>query len=209
MREVVVTLHGLWMTGLEMSVLRRRLKACDYVVRPFYYHSLLRSPAENARRLGRFVDTLEADVVHFVAHSLGGLVLLHLFEQAPMQRPGRIVMLGSPVVGSAAAQHAASIPVLGRLLLGRSVERGLLGGAPAWAGGRDVGMIAGTRPRPGIPVLLGAPLSAPHDGTVAVEETRAFWIHAHLCVPYGHFGMLFSLSVGAEICHFLHSGTFA
>lgn len=209
MRELVVTLHGLWMTGLEMSALRWRLRECGYPVRPFHYPSVRHSPAENARRLARWVDGLETDVVHFVAHSLGGIVLLHLFEQAPLQRPGRVVMLGTPVLGSAAARHAAAMPVLGRLLLGRSVERGLLGGAPGWAGGREVGMIAGTRPRPGLPALLGAPLPQPHDGTVAVQETRAAWLREHLSVPYGHFGMLFSPAVAQAVCRFLKLGSFA
>ncbi|APZ43388.1 esterase/lipase family protein [Acidihalobacter ferrooxydans] len=208
MREVVVTLHGLWMTGLEMTLLRRRLRACGYIVHPFAYRSLLRSPADNARRLARFVDGLDADVVHFVAHSLGGLVLLHLFEQAPLQRPGRAVMLGTPVLGSAAARHAVNNPLLRPVALGRSVQRGLLGGAPAWHGARELGMVAGTRGGMGMGRVFGAPLPPPHDGTVCVQETRAAWITAHLSVPYGHFGLLYAPPVAEAVCRFLRTGAF-
>lgn len=208
MREVVVTVHGLWMTGLEMMRLRRRLRACGYEVRPFYYHSLWHSPAENARRLARFADGLDADVVHFVAHSLGGLVLLHLFEQAPLQRPGRVLMLASPVLGSVGARYLSHWPLLRYLLLGRSVERGLLGGAPAWHGARELGMVAGTSNGIGMSTLFGVPLPRPHDGTVSVQETRAAWITEHLSVPHGHFGLLFSPSVADAVCRFLRSGAF-
>jgi pimeloyl-ACP methyl ester carboxylesterase len=206
--EVVVTLHGLWMTGLEMAPLRRRLRDCGYTVRPFAYHSLWRSPAENAQRLARFVDGLDAEVVHFVAHSLGGLVLMHLFEQAPLQRPGRVLMLGTPVLGSASARHVANWPLFRRLLLGRSLERGLLGGAPGWQGARELGMVAGTRGGLGLGTLFGAPLTAPHDGTVSVQETRTAWIGEHLSVPHGHFGMLYSPAVAEAVCRFLRGGTF-
>lgn len=208
MREVVVTLHGLWMTGLEMALLRSRLRDCGYTVRPFSYHSLWLSPSENARRLARFVDGIDADVVHFVAHSLGGLVLLHLFEQAPLQRPGRVLLLGTPVSGSAAAQHVSNWPVLRHLLLGRSLERGLLGGAPRWKEARELGMVAGTRGGLGMGSLSGAGLVAPHDGTVSLQETRATWIDAHLSVPHGHFGMLYSRSVTEVACRFLRYGAF-
>jgi pimeloyl-ACP methyl ester carboxylesterase len=207
-REVVVTLHGLWMTGLEMSLLRRRIRDCGYAVTPFRYHSLWRSPADNARRLAQLVDGLDADVVHFVAHSLGGLVLLHLFEQAPLQRPGRVLMLGTPLLGSTAARHVANWPVLRRVLLGRSLERGLLGGAPGWQGARELGMVAGTRGGLGMGTLFGAPLAPPHDGTVSVQETRAVWVGEHLSVPHGHFGMLYSRPVAEAACRFLRGGTF-
>lgn len=209
MREAVVVLHGLWMSGLEMALLRRRLRDCGFAVYPFSYPSLWRSPSENAHALSRFVDGIDADVVHFVAHSFGGLVLLHLFEQAPLQRPGRVLMLGTPVHGSAAARHVANWPLFRRLLLGRSVERGLLGGAPGWHGARELGLVAGTRGGLGMGTLFGAPLAAPHDGTVSLQETRATWVGAHLSVPYGHFGMLYARPVAEAACRFLRTGAFA
>ena len=208
MREAVVSLHGLWMTGLEMMPLRRRLRECGYEVYAFRYPSLWRSPADNARALAHYVEGIDADVVHFVAHSLGGLVLMHMFEQAPLQRPGRVLMIGTPVLGSAAARHVAQWPLLRRLLLGRSLERGLLGGAPGWQGLREIGMVAGTRGGLGLGTLIGAPLSRPHDGTVCLQETRASWVGEHLSAPQGHFGMLYSAPVAEAICRFLRSGAF-
>ena len=208
MREAVVTLHGLWMTGWEMSLLRRRLSRAGYAVHAFSYPSVRRSPQANARSLREYVDKIDAEVLHFVAHSLGGLVVLHLFDQAPLQRPGRIVFLGTPLKGSQAARRVAHRPLLGRLLLGSSLAGGLLGDVPSWLANRELGMIAGTGNSIGVGRLFGGPLPMPHDGTVALSETYAPYVSSRLEVPCGHFGLLFRTDVADSVVHFLREGIF-
>ncbi|MEJ2059151.1 MAG: alpha/beta hydrolase [Gammaproteobacteria bacterium] len=206
MREAVVFLHGILMTGLELSVLRRRVRDCGFTVHQFNYHSVRLTPAQNAARLREFVRGLDADVVHFVAHSLGGIVVLHLFEQDPGLPPGEVLLLGTPVAGSSVARVFARSPMT-RWLLGHSIVRGLLGDRPRWAGGRRLGMIAGTRGI-GMGMLVGSALPDPNDGTVALAETRSVEIARHLSVPYGHFGMLWSPRVAEAVCHYLRHGEF-
>ena len=206
MREAVVFVHGIWMTGLELGVLRRRARACGFETYQFRCHTLLRSPKENAARLDEFIKGIDADVVHLVAHSLGGLVVVHLFDLHPMQRPGRVVLLGTPLRGSRLA-HRLARWFFTRPLLGRSIHRGLLGDAPRWKGMRELGMIAGTR-GVGVGMLLFGGLDRPNDGTVAVSETRSPEINAHVTVPYSHFGMLFARPVAGLVCNFLTQGVF-
>jgi len=50
MPETVVLVHGVWMTGLEMHVLARRLRACGYRTRVFRYRSLRRPLQWNGQR---------------------------------------------------------------------------------------------------------------------------------------------------------------
>lgn len=206
MREAVVFLHGIWMTGLEMVVLQRRVESCGFQTHQFRYASLWHSPAENAARLDRFLKGIDADVVHIVAHSLGGIVVSHLFADYPMQRPGRVVMLGTPLRGSALAARLARYFVT-RPWLGRSIDHGLLGDAPRWKGMRELGMIAGSR-GVGMGLLAFGDLEHPHDGTVAVSETRSSEINAHITVPYSHMGMLLAKPVAALVCSFLSEGVF-
>ena len=78
--EVVVLIHGLFMSGREMALLRRQLTVAGFSTRQFSYPSVRVSPAVAARLLGDFVAGIEAPVVHYVAHSLGGLVLRHFFH---------------------------------------------------------------------------------------------------------------------------------
>lgn len=207
MREAVVFVHGLWLTGLEMSLLRRRVRQCDFACFQFQYRSLLATPAQNAARLNAFLRNLDADVIHLVAHSLGGVVVMHLFAAFPQQKPGRVALLGSPVNGSSVALAMNRNP-LTRAFLGRSTRQGLLGNVPRWKGARELGMIAGTR-GPGLGTLLTlGKLAKPNDGTVVVQETKQFGISCHLQVPYSHFTMLFSAPVARAVCTFLRSGDF-
>ncbi len=206
MRQAVVLIHGIWMNGWEMLYLRRRLRVCGFECHRYHYQSLVQTPQASAAQLAAFVSAIEADIVHLVAHSMGGIVVLHLFERDPQQRPGRVLMLGTPIKGSAVARRAHRF-VVTRPLLGRSFRRGLLGDVPPWKGGRKLGMIAGTR-GVGIGALVFGGLPRPNDGTVALSETQSPVIDVHLSVPYSHIGMLFSSRVAAAVCRFLRDGYF-
>lgn len=204
-RATVVLVHGLWMNGLEMSLLRRRLERCGFRARIFSYSSAGAAPVENAARLQRFITSLDSDVVHFVGHSLGGLVILQLFRKYPHQRPGRVVLLGTPVAGSRVATRLGR-NAFTRRLFGRSLDHGLLGDGPGWAGGRDLGIVAGT-----LSVGLGrwvTALPGPSDGTVALCETQLAGATDRYTAPVTHMGLLFSARVAAQVCAFLNTGRF-
>jgi pimeloyl-ACP methyl ester carboxylesterase len=205
-REHVVLVHGLYMTGVEMALLGRRLNAAGYSTHRFRYPSLAGVPAANAARLRAFVADFNGDAVHFVAHSLGGLVVRHLIDRAPDLPPGRVVTLGTPHAGSQTARWLNRSP-LTRALLGAAMDRGLNGGVPPWSGTRPLGSIAGSFPL-GVGVI--APdLARPNDGTVAVHETEFAGMTDHCVLPVSHFGMLFSASVAAACVRFLRTGRFA
>ena len=207
MREAVVLIHGIWMTGTEMLLLRRRLNRCDFDCYNYRYQSTRRSPRENATNLNSFLQEIPANIIHLVAHSLGGIVLLHLFDSYPQQKPGRVVMLGTPIRGSQAAQKIASSQWL-RHILGRSVESGLLGDAPRWQSDRELGMIAGTEGFGlGKLITLGK-LQQPNDGTVRLTATCSSGIKDHLALPYSHTGMIFAKPVAKAVCQFLRTGSF-
>ncbi len=188
-----------------MGRLGRSLSAGGYRVHNFTYHSVSKTPEANARRLAHFIRGIGVPRVHLVAHSLGGLVVLHLFHLFHDLPAGQVVLLGSPVRGSGVAKKMSSRPWMAPLL-GRSVDSGLLGGAPAWQGGRALGVIVGTR-NIGIGRLIGG-LGARGDGTVAVEETELSGATDTLCLRVGHTAMLFSSAVAAEVICFLRQGHF-
>ena len=77
MLEAVVLIHGIWMTGADMLVLRKRVRDCGYHAYIFRYASITRTIDDNAKKLQTFVEQLKENKVHFVAHSLGGVVLFH------------------------------------------------------------------------------------------------------------------------------------
>jgi pimeloyl-ACP methyl ester carboxylesterase len=210
MNTVVVYVHGLWLTGIEGSFLRKRLgKDLKAQTRAFSYASVGSSISANARVLGTFLSALNADALHLVGHSLGGLVILKLFETGEGARlpPGRLVFLGSPLNGSRAALNLARVP-FGKTLLGRGVEEELLSPRERrWDGQRELGVIAGNLSL-GLGRLVGA-FGAPSDGTIFVEETRLAGITEHLVMPVSHSGLPFSKSVALKTGAFLRSGKFS
>jgi pimeloyl-ACP methyl ester carboxylesterase len=193
------------MTGIELAWLGRRLSAYGFAVDRFRYRSLRQTPAEGAERLNRFIRQRGYACLHLVAHSLGGLVLLNLFERYPEQPPGRVVLLGAPVQGSVVARRLAHHP-WGRHLIGRAGERGLVEGAPPWSGGRELGVIAGTSGL-GIGRLLGG-IDDVSDGTVMVKETVIPAASDRRLHATGHMSMLFSAAVATDVAEFLRHGRF-
>jgi len=188
-----------------MSVLEHRLTTPGRQVKVFSYQSISDTLDDNARALRRFVDSIDTRALHFVGHSLGGLVVLRMLELGDGLPPGRIVLLGTPVRGSAAARMLTAWPWT-HLLLGRSVEA-LAGGVPPWDGHREVGIIAGSLAMGLGRLTTGVPV--PNDGTVAVEETRLDGVTAHMTLPVSHTSMLMSPAIARETIHFLENGRFS
>lgn len=194
------------MPALATKALAGRLGEAGFVPYRFGYSSLRQNVAANAARLQAFLTDIPGPVVHLVGQSLGGLIIRRLFEDFPAQRPGRIVLLGSPVGGSAVARRLAVRPIFRRLFLGRSAGDALLHGVAPWPDDRQVGMIAGTL-AVGAGRLLGI-TAPPSDGTVAVAETRLPGLSDHIQLPASHTGLLFSRQVAEQVAAFLHDGRF-
>lgn len=203
-REAVVLVHGLWMKGPEMFLLRRRLRKAGYAVHQFSYRTVAHELGDNARQLQQFVQRLEAETVHFVAHSLGGLVVRRLFHDVPGQRPGRIVTLGTPHSGSYVADRLSRSGLF-RRLLGCSLCP-LRGELYPWSAVRELGSIGGTL-SVGVGWLV-RDLPKPNDGTVSVEETRLPGMSDHLLVHTSHMAMLVSKTVAEQTLYFLRHGRF-
>ena len=205
MREAVILVHGIWSNGIDMWRLRQQLSRSGYECRIFRYQIWGKPPAIIADRLHQFAEKTDAPVVHFIGHSFGGIVLMHLFDQFPFSRNGRIVLMGSPVNGSAVGRRLCRLPIT-RWTLGKTTEQGILGDVPAWKGWQDIGIIAGTMPF-GAGLIAGGP-SAPHDGTVSVDETRLKGATDFIALPVSHTGMLLSTRVATQVVTFLRSGKF-
>lgn len=203
--ETVVLVHGIWMSSLELVLLARRLRRCGYRTLRFRYRSLRRPVRHNAACLARRVRQLPADQVHLVGHSLGGLVVLQALQDHPGLVTGRIVLLGSPVGGSAVARRIHGHRWL-RWLIGCSGEQGLLGGGRRWQGRQSLGVVAGRRSL-GIGRLLGG-LSGVNDGVVNLEETTLEGARDDIVVESTHMGLLTSRLVASQVCAFLKHGRF-
>ena len=203
--SVVVLVHGLWFGAWSLGLLSRRLQKAGFASMPFRYRTTRASLEEHAAALRRFIGSRGDPELHFVAHSLGGLVTLRMLADNSDLPPGRVVLLGSPLQGSASARKSTALPGGGRLV--GAVQPALSSGITMPLTGRDIGMIAGSRSI-GLGLLLGG-LDGPGDGTVAVAETRSEGLREHRVLPVTHTGMLFSKEVAREVARFLRTGNFS
>jgi pimeloyl-ACP methyl ester carboxylesterase len=207
--EHLIYVHGLWMNGADGLVLRRRVTR-DFGMKThaFRYRSVAGSVTDAAARLGDFARRLDAERVHFVGHSLGGLVIYRMLEQCSDLPPGRVVFLGTPAVASRAALGVRERLAWASAVLGRCVAEELLTErSRRWTMDRALGVIAGTR-KMGMGRFF-ATLDGDCDGTVSVSETRLPGATDLVTLPVSHMGLLMSAKVAREAGNFLRDGRFS
>lgn len=200
MEETVILLHGLARSGLSFWRMERALRAAGYRTLSLSYPSrhapipvLAGHLAARLPRAGR---------LHFVGHSLGGVLALKLIERLPPERRGRVVQLGAPNLGSEMARRARPLkPYLGPALTDLEPGPAALGPRP------DVGAIAGTAAPPALSRVTG--LKGYNDGVVSAESAFACAApECRLALPVIHGLMMMDARVIDATIRFLRHGRF-
>lgn len=202
--ETIILVHGVGLWGTEMFLLKYRLGKLGYNCQQFYYSTRYKTLAENATMLQNFLLSKSDDIIHFVGHSLGGLLISQLFQDYSQQVSGRIVVLGTPFRGSKIASRLNRKKWC-KFLLGKSVMSGLSQRLLPPLD-RDVGVIAGSLDI-GTGWLFG--ISRPNDSLIAVKETYLPEIKEHIVLPVSHSGLLLFPKVSLLIHTFLQTGNFS
>jgi len=204
-REAVLLLHGAWMSPLVMAYLCHALREEGFVAEALGYRTV-RDPLEaHLSRLANHVSRLEAQRVHLVGHSLGGVIVMRYLQRAGETRVHRAVLLGSPVAGCRAAAGLAE-RAGGELMMGQSLAVWREPVNVSVDSRFEIGAIAGTRA-----LGLGAVLTRlpkPNDGVVCLDETKFPALRDHLALPVGHTMMLVSSRVARQTSAFLKTGAF-
>ncbi|MEZ4577788.1 MAG: hypothetical protein R2875_07175 [Desulfobacterales bacterium] len=102
-KETVFLLHGLGRSRLAMWVLASRLGRCRVLVNNIGYSSLYNSPEEILENITiQINDSLpkNGQPVHFVGHSLGGLIIRAYLDQTKISNLGNVVLIGTRPIGN-------------------------------------------------------------------------------------------------------------
>ena len=209
-KDSVILLHGLARRSASMSKMGDALAKEGYFVVNHSYPS----------RKNRIQDLAAAELpialnkclpsgrIHFVTHSLGGILLRQYLRTNGIERLGRTVMLGPPNQGSQVVDTLRNFPGYqwingpAGMQLGTDPES-----VPLLLGRADfeLGIIAGTK---SINLILSTLLPSPDDGKVSVENTKLKGMKDHIAIPVSHpFLMKDALAIQQTI-YFLGHGRF-
>ena len=210
-KEYVVLLHGLARSARSMQKLAVRLTNEGYAVVNINYPSTRHPVAYLAEdilgdKLASVVDT--ATTLHFVTHSMGGILVRHYLAHHRLPNLGRVVMLSPPNQGSEVVDA----------LRGNALFRWLHGPAGLELGtdpmsvpcqlGRvdfDLGVITGNRV---IEPWFASMIPGASDGKVSVESARVEGMQDFLVVPYSHTFIMQREEVVEQVVCFLRNGAF-
>ena len=211
--DCVVLLHGLARTAMSMNPMQRALAEegfetanIDYPSRDYSIEQLARIAVPEGLEACRAKDG--TDRIHFVTHSLGGILLRQHLSKESIADLGRVVMLGPPNQGSAAVDELRDMPGFewlngpAGLQLGKGAESVPLKLGPATF---ELGVIAGNRT---IDPITSSVLENPDDGRVSVADTRLDGMADFVEVDHSH---AFMMRMGEPIrltIRFLKNGTF-
>jgi triacylglycerol lipase len=212
--ETVVMLHGLGLGNWAMSRLARDLRAGGYrVVNRSYPSRSVPFEELAADWLPRLLAESGADRacrLHFVTHSMGGIVVRAYLARERPANLGRIVMLAPPHHGSAVVDHIRDWWLF-RLFTGVNGRR--LGtdpasfplGLPPWDPAIELGIIAGSR---SLNPVFSAWIGGESDGKVSVASSRLPGMRDHLVLPHSHTWLQYRRDTCEAVARFLRAGRF-
>ena len=210
--DYVILLHGLGRTRLSMSRIERVLQRENYrVINVSYDSTRISVEAAAGKTLSKILgeQVIDSSVrVHFVTHSLGGIVLRQYLSNHHIARLGRVVMLAPPNQGSELADKLKENRLY-KFLTGASGQQ--LGtcenSVPRRLGGAnfELGVVAGCR---SLNPLFSRWIPGADDGKVSVRSTKLEGMKDFLVVPYSHTWMAWRKPVLESIVIFLRNGRF-
>jgi triacylglycerol lipase len=212
--ECVVLVHGLARTSHSMDDMEAALQAAGYKTVNIDYPSRSHKIQDLAARVGKqAIAECKAQVnstIHFVTHSMGGILVRYYLAKNDVQDLGRVVMLAPPNQGSLLTDQLRD-ELWYKWLTGPAGQQ--LGtdkdGVPGMLGAVDfeTGIIAGNEHSP-VDNWLAELIPGADDGKVAVDHAKVEGMQDFLVLPYTHISIMNEDVVIEQSLHFLQQGRF-
>ncbi|PXA05262.1 alpha/beta hydrolase [Coraliomargarita sinensis] len=208
--ETVVLLHGLARQPASMQKMAKALEAEGYRVVNFGYDSRHHDIEKLAIDLRPRIqtETQDAERIHFVTHSLGGIVVRHIQATDPLTNLARVVMLSPPNRGSEVVDCIGHWKLF-KMINGPAGQQ--LGTASESFVNKlppidfECGVITGDR---SINWINSCMIPGKDDGKVSIESTKTEELKAFKVVHATHPMIMKKQSVMKDVIHFLQVGRF-
>ena len=209
-QDFVILLHGLARNARSMNVMVSALERAGFGCVNYDYPSTKYAIEFLANEV--IADAISrcpnGANIHFVTHSMGGILVRQYLSENSIQNMGRVVMLGPPNKGSQVVDRLNKMPGYAwfngpagkQLGTGRDSIPNSLRGVDF-----ELGIIAGTR---SINLLLSTMLPKPDDGKVSVENTKLKGMADHIVIPVSHPFIMKNKDVIQQVIYFLKRGSF-
>jgi len=207
----VVLLHGLGRTETAMLILENSLAGAGFEVHNIGYPSNDESPQTLVNHVAGEIDACCANggrTVHFVGHSLGGLLIRAYLARGLPGKLGNVVLSGTPNGGSELADIETGVPGAIVEMAGPTAQ--MLGtGSDAFPASLpppdfNVGVIAGTRDA----LVTNEWLPLPNDSMVSLESTKLEGMSDFRAFNVTHWGLRNDSEVAEATIRFLKEGRF-
>jgi len=211
-RDMVVLLHGLGRTAKSMNYMQERLSEAGYHVFNYDYESRKNEIDSLVDDFQKYLDSCcsaKKSDLHFVTHSLGGILVRALIAGERPENLGRVVMLSPPNKGSETVDLLKDYPLFEKILGPASMQ---LGTGPESYPNRlgpadfELGIITGDRTIDPVSSLI---IPGVDDGKVAVENTKLEGMADFLVINVSHAYIMENPEVVDEVIHFLQNGQFS
>lgn len=209
-QETVVLLHGLARQAACMEKMAKALEAQDYRVVNLDYdsrHHDIETLAKDLR--ARIVtETEEAETLHFVTHSLGGILVRQIQATEPLANLCRVVMLGPPNRGSEVVDQIGDWKLF-KMINGPAGQQ-LGTDADSFVNQLppidfECGVITGDR---SINWINSCMIPGKDDGKVSINSARIEGVKAFKVVHVTHPMLMKRKSVIQDVVAFLKTGSF-
>ncbi len=211
-RECVIVLHGMGRTKNSMKQIEKSLVKDGYTV----WNESYPSTSENIEKLSiehiekglAFCNEIKAETIHFVTHSLGGIMVRYYLQDHKIENLGKIVMLSPPNNGSEVADFLKNVYVY-KLVMGPAgqqlgTDQNSLPGSMKTIDAR-VGIITGNKT---LDPWFSPLIPGEDDGKVSVESAKLKEMSDFLVVGSSHAFIMRNTSVIDQIKYFLKHGKF-
>lgn len=208
-KEVVYLLHGLGRSRLAMWVLASRLEDAGFMVHNIGYSSLTKSPQEILADVGGQINESMPETnqtVHFVGHSLGGVIIRAYLEDTSVRNLGRVVLIGTPNKGTPVVdkyQDSCWMKMTGPTTLALSTDKKSFPNSiadPYY----PVGVIAGVSEDSSNEDIL----PGQDDGLVPLESTKVNGMTDFIVIESSHWMLRYDREVASQTIEFLQYGKF-
>ena len=210
--ECVALLHGLARSDNSMAKMGRFLEGHDYQVINISYESTQHPINElSDSAINEALDksqALNCDSLHFVTHSMGGILVRDYLSKKKIENLGRVVMFGPPNKGSEVVDKIGDWRLFKWINGPAGQELGTDSLSTPNALGKvdfELGIIAGDRSINWINSLM---IDGSDDGKVSVEHSKIEGMKDHIVLHTTHPMMMKNKEALNQMLYFLENGMF-